>query len=195
MPGSHPALNKVLHGEHEDDQFGWSAGTAGDVNGDGYADIIVSAPNFDQGKVYVYYGSSGIEASPGFTATGELALDFFGSAVAGAGDVNGDGYDDIIVSAKGFDHDTGKVYIYHGGPSGLNETQVFTEVGQDATSNFGVAVAGRATTATAMPMLSSVRRSTRWTGSTPARSTSIWAAPAGWLSLRPSSPRARMPAT
>ncbi len=197
MPGSHPALNKVLHGEHEDDQFGWSAGTAGDVNGDGYADIIVGAPNFDQGKVYVYYGSeSGIEASPSFTATGELALDFFGSAVAGAGDVNGDGYDDIIVGAKGFDHDTGKVYIYHGGPSGLNETPVFTEVARTQPATSVWLWPGRATsTATAMPMLSSVRRSTRWTGSTPARSTSIWAAPAGWLSLRPSSPRARMPAT
>ena len=145
MPGFHPVPDKALHGEHENDQFGWSAGTAGDVNGDGYADIIVGAPNYDvgRGRVYVYHGSAGgIETTPSFTATGELTLDYFGFSVAGAGDVNGDGYDDIIVGAKGFDDDTGKVYVYHGGPSGLNETPVFTEVGQDATSNFGVAVAG-----------------------------------------------------
>ncbi len=152
-----------------------------------------SAPtNFDQGKVYVYYGPSGIEASPG-TATGELALDFFGNAVAGAGDVNGDGYDDIIVG-KGFDHDTGKVYIYHGEPSGLNKTPVFTEVGQDATSNFGVA-AGRGgrrrwrrlcrcyRRCAAQPGGRAVRRQGLRLSGQPRRA---------WLSLRPSSPRARM---
>ncbi len=72
------------------------------------------------------------------------------------------GYDDIIVGAKGFDHDTGKVYIYHGGPSGLNETPVFTEVARTQPATSVWLWPGRATsTATAMPMLSSVRRSTR----------------------------------
>jgi len=152
-PGSLPTVDKSLHGESAGDQFGWSAGAAGDVNGDGYDDIIVGAQNHDRsltdldtGKVYVYHGSAGgIEATPSFTATGELALDFFGSAVAGAGDVNGDGYDDIIIGARGNDEsgqDAGKVYVYHGGPSGLSATPAFTDVGTDVESNFGNAVAG-----------------------------------------------------
>ncbi len=152
-PGSLPTVDKSLHGEAAGDQFGWSAGAAGDVNGDGYDDIIVGAhyhdrslTDLDTGKVYVYHGAGGgIEAAPAFTATGELALDFFGSAVDGAGDVNGDGYDDIIIGARGNDEsgqDAGKVYVYHGGPSGLSATPAFTDVGTDVESNFGNAVAG-----------------------------------------------------
>jgi len=152
-PGSLPTVDKSLHGESAGDQFGWSAGAAGDVNGDGYDDIIVGAHYHDRsltdqnaGKVYVYQGSAGgIEATPSFTATGEFEHDFFGNAVAGAGDVNGDGYDDIIIGARGNDEsgqDAGKVYVYHGGPSGLNTTPAFTDLGTDVESNFGNAVAG-----------------------------------------------------
>ena len=63
---------------------------------------------------------TGSPASPDFTATGEAPSSQFGWSVAGAGDVNGDGYADIMVSTSGLHStDTGRAYIYHGGPGGL----------------------------------------------------------------------------
>jgi hypothetical protein len=100
-----PVLNWTATGEAANDYFGTSAASAGDVNGDGYDDVIVGANRNDDGglgagKAYLYLGSSsGISASASWTATGEAAGDYFGYSVASAGDVNGDGYDDVIVSA------------------------------------------------------------------------------------------------
>src|SRR5512137_987649 len=66
--------------------YGYAVSDAGDVNGDGYADIIVGAHG--EGKAYVYYGSAGgLSGSPNWTASG---TGMFGQAVSTAGDVNGD---------------------------------------------------------------------------------------------------------
>jgi len=84
--------------------LGMSVGTAGDVNGDGYSDVIVGAPFFDngqsgEGRAFVYHGSAnGLSASPAWTAESDQDNAQFGS-VSMAGDVNGDGYSDIIVGA------------------------------------------------------------------------------------------------
>ena len=73
-------------------------GTAGDVNGDGYDDLVVGAIGFDMngfdvGKAYVYHGSTlGLGTIADWTAVGENEGDYFGTAVGTAGDVNGDGY-------------------------------------------------------------------------------------------------------
>src|SRR5439155_17283142 len=88
--------------------FGYSVATAGDVNGDGYADVMVGAYNCDaavtgEGRAYVYYGSaSGLPTTPSWTAapTGQTTA-YFAISVSTAGDVNGDGYSDIIVGAPG----------------------------------------------------------------------------------------------
>ena len=146
-----PVLDKVLAGEAAGDLFGHDASGAGDVNKDGYDDIIVGAwrharngTEQDTGKVYVYYGtSSGISAAPAFTVDGEYALDGFGVAVSGAGDVNSDGYDDVIVGAWQNDEggsDAGKVYVYHGSDAGLSQTPSFTANGEAQRSEFGAAV-------------------------------------------------------
>ena len=117
----------TLTGEGVSDAFGLSVGAAGDVNGDGYDDIIVGAYNYqDQanpgqypGRAYVFFGGSGLSGSLGAGSadviiTGDADKDYFGRSAAGAGDVNGDGYDDIIVGANG----TSPYYtsIFHGGP-------------------------------------------------------------------------------
>ena len=110
-------------GEAAGDYLGASVASAGDVNGGGYDDVIVSAHgnndgSNDAGKAYVYLGSAtGLSTSASWTETGEVAVDYFGTSVASAGDVDGDGYDNIIVSSHGNNdgsNDAGKAYVYGG---------------------------------------------------------------------------------
>ncbi|MBI4508485.1 MAG: FG-GAP repeat protein, partial [Deltaproteobacteria bacterium] len=112
-------------------QFGTSVASAGDVNGDGYDDVIVGAPYYDnghtdEGRAFVFLGSnSGISATPAWTAESNQAYAHFGSVVASAGDVNRDGYDDVIISAPDYDGgqtNEGRAYVYHGSASGLSST-------------------------------------------------------------------------
>lgn len=146
-----PAL--TLTGEANGDYFGNAVATAGDVNSDGYADVIVGAYRYGsgQGKVYVYYGGSAMDATADWTATGENAGDYFGKSVACAGDVDGDGYADVVVGAYGYDDYRGRAYLYKGSYNGLEVTPgwIDTETNPDWTASgengwdfFGYAVAG-----------------------------------------------------
>jgi FG-GAP repeat/FG-GAP-like repeat len=130
--------------------FGRSVATAGDVNGDGYADVIVGAYQYEngednEGRAYVYHGSAtGLAATPGWTAESNQALASFGMSVATAGDVNGDGYSDVIVGARLYDNgetDEGRAYVYHGSATGLAATAAWTAESNRADAWFGHAVA------------------------------------------------------
>jgi hypothetical protein len=125
------------------DSFGESLGTAGDVDGDGYADVIIGAPGYNggTGRVYIYRGgASGLSASPVFTATGEVTDNYFGRLVATAGDVDGDGYADVIVGAHGYDSGRGRAYVYRGGAGGVTATPAWTAAGEAAGDHFGICV-------------------------------------------------------
>jgi hypothetical protein len=139
----------VAEGDQADAWFGWSVGTAGDVNGDGYSDLIIGAFLYDNamanaGRVLVYHGSAaGLGDTPAWTAQGDQAGAFFGRAVGTAGDVNGDGYSDVIVGAPFYDNgevDEGRVYVYHGSPAGLSNSPAWIVEGNQISAEFGFKV-------------------------------------------------------
>ncbi len=121
-----------LDGENIDDESGFSVNDAGDVNGDGYDDVIVgaihaSANGFWTGSSYVVFGRasgfdarmdlSSLDGSNGFRLDGENAYDESGFSVSGAGDINGDGFDDVIVGAYRADSNgdySGSSYVVFG---------------------------------------------------------------------------------
>src|SRR5207245_11201183 len=93
--------------------------SAGDLDGDGYADVIVGAPGLDAmtGAVYVFRGSAtGLAAHPSATLHSPDGIGAgFGMAIAGAGDVNGDGVGDVIVGANGAEDTAGARALWVGG--------------------------------------------------------------------------------
>lgn len=99
--GANGAQIYLFPGEAGKTAFGWAVASAGDVNNDGIPDIIVGDPEMqvgcmDQGGAVVYSGADG---SMLYFPAGPTGFEKFGYAVAGAGDVNGDGYDDFVVGA------------------------------------------------------------------------------------------------
>ena len=137
---SSPAITFV--GDADGSGLGWKVGTAGDVNKDGFADVLVVAraypPGKQSGQVYVYHGGpSGDVTPPAFVVTGEADGDVFGWAAGTAGDVNGDGYDDVIIGAYGHQGYKGKVYIYHGSVDGLSAIPSRVLYGENTLDMFG----------------------------------------------------------
>lgn len=123
--------------------YGVSVSSAGDVNADGYRDIIVSellGPG-SFGKAFVYYGGQNMDNAADVIMTGATPADYFGSSVSSAGDMNGDGFDDVIVGALYFNSQTGAAYIYYGGTS-MNNTADVTLNGVAGADLFGASVAG-----------------------------------------------------
>jgi hypothetical protein len=104
----------VIQGDSAYDLAGWSVASAGDINADGFADLIVGANEGDDGgenagEAYVVFGKAAsfgaaidltsLSAADGFIIQGDSANDNAGWAVASAGDINGDGFADLIVGA------------------------------------------------------------------------------------------------
>jgi hypothetical protein len=126
-------------GEHPGDRFGAKVAPAGDLNGDGFADLAVWAENFEKsrGKVYVYLGGPrGPRRTPAFALAGEGPIDQYGHSFGGMGDVDGDGFEDFLVAAQNFGGardgkaSAGKAYLYPGGPAGPSTQPLWTRVGE-----------------------------------------------------------------
>jgi hypothetical protein len=140
----------TLSTEAEDAQLGWEVGHAGDVNGDGFSDVIVSTPQESNGQnnegfASVFHGSdSGLSQTPDWYIEADQSEAYLG-AVASAGDTNGDGYADVVIGARGIT-DTltsqGRVTVYLGSPSGLQHTANWTKYGTSDGAFMGRSVSG-----------------------------------------------------
>ena len=112
------AAAAVLTGERASDYAGYTVGPAGDIDGDGTDDVIVSGLFNDDGgtnadKAYLVRGpvtTTGL-ASADMDAIGESAGDYAGSDVTGGGDVDGDGTRDVVIGAYGRSSEAGAVYL------------------------------------------------------------------------------------
>ena len=213
-----------LSGVAAGDFSGRAVSTAGDVNGDGVDDLLIGAPCADpngdcSGASYVVFGGAGVgsggnlelsalDGTNGFRLSGVAAGDFSGGAVSTAGDVNGDGVDDLLIGAPGADPNgdsSGASYVVFGGAgvgsggnlelSALDGTNGFRLSGVAAGDCSGVAVstAGDVNGDGVDDLLIGASAPTR-TATTPVRA--MWSSAArGWGAVATSSSRPSMAPT
>ncbi|MBW2691617.1 MAG: FG-GAP repeat protein [Deltaproteobacteria bacterium] len=130
--GGPNAADTQLQSNQASAYLGHSVAEAGDVNGDGYSDVIVGAVLYDAGEIdegaaFVFHGgAAGIADGDPSTAATQIESDQetakLGQSVAGAGDINGDGYADVIVGAYRYDageNEEGAAFLYLGSASGI----------------------------------------------------------------------------
>jgi hypothetical protein len=151
----------TIQGSKGLDNSGTSVSGAGDINGDGFADIIIGAPNENNfaGVSYIVYGGKSLPSSinlgslngtQGVRIQGDKNWDKSGNLVSGAGDINGDGFTDVIIGTANMDNGVGASYIVYGGKSlpssinlgSLNGKQGITIQGSKGINNSGNSVSG-----------------------------------------------------
>ncbi len=135
-------------------RFGTAVANAGDINGDGFSDIVVGDPMASPGgipsagRMSIFFGSAMGLSTMAQTINGTIGRTEFGNAVASAGDINGDGFGDVIVGwhlhAQFAQMNSGSAFVYLGGPMGLVD-QVrcnFSALRPDEQMGYAVAGAG-----------------------------------------------------
>jgi hypothetical protein len=137
-------------------QIGHSVATAGDVDGDGFSDVIVGAPLYtnvesDEGAAFAWYGDAaglGSDGEPGnadWSFEADQATALFGASVATAGDVDGDGFSDVIAGATEYtngESNEGKVYLFRGSVVGLLLSPSWSVEGNQSTALLGQSAGG-----------------------------------------------------
>ena len=151
---TNPPADVTISGIGNDVDFGWQVAPAGDVNGDGFTDFIVGDPSNSSvaqfaGRAYLFLGplTSDMDTSKAVaTISAEAFGDNLGFSVASAGDVNGDGFEDIMIGARSNDDNgiqSGRVYLFYGPVSGslaattadaIIEGAAFDEIGRAVAS-------------------------------------------------------------
>ncbi len=139
----------VKDGGRNDARLGVRVRSAGDVNGDSLNDVLVGADDFEngeasEGSVFVFHGvfGSAPSSTPSWSAEVDQISAFLGYAVA-SGDFNNDGFSDVMAGADAFDNtepDEGAVFVYLGGPTGLDRDPTTTMEVNNPGSRFGTAV-------------------------------------------------------
>ena len=136
-------------GAQEQAHLGATLGGAGDLDGDGFADVVIAEPHFDgaapdSGRVLVWLGgTNGPLASPDLVLSSQVSGAWFGHAIAGPTDLNGDGYDDLVIGAPHAQialPDEGLVFVHAGGASGPSSAASRVVAGGAVVAFFGSAV-------------------------------------------------------
>ena len=150
--GLETTYSLLLTPTNSDDILSTAVDGAGDVNGDGVDDLIVGAPGHKEdgyggkaGAAFIYYGSNTLlDGNFDWWKHGEGADAKFGASVAGVGDVNDDGYDDLLIGSPGYNNgdlaDAGRMYLFLGSDSGLSNTPAWSYTGTQAKSRLGARV-------------------------------------------------------
>ncbi|MEM2878815.1 MAG: FG-GAP-like repeat-containing protein [Candidatus Hadarchaeales archaeon] len=131
--------------------FGWCVATGNDFNGDRYPDIAVGtyawySSEWSEGKAWIFWGGPTMDNIPDWTYESNKSDTDFGGSLKSAGDVNGDGYSDLIVGARSWDgmyDNTGKVFIFLGGSNMDNQPDFFYETNRSG-ANLGYHVSSAA---------------------------------------------------
>jgi hypothetical protein len=134
-----------FNGQSDSAQSGFSVAMAGDTNDDGHEDLVIGAPGHSgtsltfSGEAYLYSGKDGSLLR---TFSGDQDDELLGYSVAAAGDVDGDGYDDVIVGAPNWDSsdtpDHGAAFVY----SGFDGSVLISVFGPGSQANCGLVVCG-----------------------------------------------------
>ncbi|MHC1763415.1 MAG: FG-GAP-like repeat-containing protein [Verrucomicrobiia bacterium] len=131
--------------------FSYGIGAAGDVNRDGFADLLVGAAfashgEINEGAVFLYLGSKeGLRPSPAWHAESNQPHSMFGASVSGAGDLNGDGFDDVVIGAPQAENgqkDEGVALVFYGCKQGLALHPAWTFDGDLSNGRIGEPVLG-----------------------------------------------------
>ncbi len=144
----------VVYGGQEGAEFGSRVAGVGDVNGDGFRDVLVSAPLYRRpsdgalvGAVFAYCGNgAGLDSDPCWSVHGDQPGGGFGASIGAAGNVNGDLYDDVIIGAPTYeepDPETGflgAAFIYFGSDEGLSLWAGWKASGDKNRTDFGFSV-------------------------------------------------------
>lgn len=160
-----PADGFTILGADAGDRAGYSVSSAGDVNGDGYEDVLIGAiggrgagnATFNSGEAYVVFGKASglggengkvdlgaLAPTDGFVIRGSNSIDSLGRSVSSAGDVNGDGFDDIIVGAWFADGTAGESYVIFGKEDGFGPIEVDALTPTEGFTILGAATGDRA---------------------------------------------------
>lgn len=139
--------SQTLGGLAINEQSGETLSSAGDLNGDGYADVIIGSPQVAPGGLArVYYGSAmGLSMVAARTYSSMNAGDQFGRPVAFVGDVNGDGFSDMMIGARYADvgaTDSGQAQLFLGSAAGVPASASQSYNGTAANTFFGWSIAG-----------------------------------------------------
>ena len=147
--GSPVDANALLEADQDDAWLGFSVASAGDVNNDGYSDVLAGAPHYDNGEdsegaAFLYYGSAnGLNPAPALFESNQAHAEM-GYSVSGAGDVNADGFSDIALGAPLYDNGQvkeGVVFVHLGSPKGIKPNPAVVLEGNQFGAQFGISVA------------------------------------------------------